>query len=138
MAQPPVCDFGWKAPDFTLPATDGKTYGLARLKGQRGTVVSSSSITAPTFRPSSTGLVRDARDLDPLGVTSVAICSNDAKTYPADSFESMRAFPNQHAFTFPYLHDERQDVARAFGAVCTPGVLRIQRASRAAVPRSVG
>jgi hypothetical protein len=54
MAQPPVCDFGWKAPDFTLPATDGKTYGLARLKGQRGTVVSSSAITAPTFRPSST------------------------------------------------------------------------------------
>jgi hypothetical protein len=65
-------------------------------------------------------LVRDARDLDPLGVTSVAICSNDAKTYPADSFESMRAFPNQHAFPFPYLHDESQDVARAFGAVCTP------------------
>ena len=120
MAQPPVCDFGWKAPDFTLPATDGKTYGLARLKGQRGTVVMFICNHCPYVQAVIDRIVRDAHDLDPLGVTSVAICSNDAKTYPADSFENMRAFAHQHAFPFPYLHDESQDVARAYGAVCTP------------------
>ena len=120
MAQPPVCDFGWKAPSFTLPATDGKTYGLARLKGQRGTVVMFICNHCPYVQAVIDRIVTEARELAPLGVTSVAICSNDAETYPEDSFENMRTFAHQHAFPFPYLHDESQDVARAYGAVCTP------------------
>jgi len=64
--------------------------------------------------------VRDAADLAPLGVTTVAICSNDAEGYPEDSFENMRRFAEGHRFTFPYLHDASQQVARAYDAVCTP------------------
>jgi hypothetical protein len=64
----------------------------------------------------------DARELAPLGIATVAICSNDARHYPEDSFANMRAFAKQHAFPFPYLHDETQAVARAYGAVCTPDI----------------
>ncbi len=117
---PPVCDFGWKAPSFTLPATDGTTYSLAQLKGRRATIVMFICNHCPYVQAVTDRIVRDARDLDALGVTSVAICSNDAETYPEDSFENMRAFARQHAFPFPYLHDESQDVARAYRAVCTP------------------
>ena len=129
MAQPPVCDFGWKAPSFTLPATDGKTYGLARLKGQRGTVVMFICNHCPYVQAVIDRIVTEARELAPLGVTSVAICSNDAETYPEDSFENMRAFAHQHAFPFPYLHDESQDVARAYRAVCTPEFFGFNNAS---------
>ena len=120
MAQPPVCDFGWKAPSFTLPATDGTTYSLARLKGRRGTLVMFICNHCPYVQAVIDRIVRDARELAPLGVTSIAICSNDAETYPEDSFKNMRAFAHQHAIPFPYLHDESQDIARAYGAVCTP------------------
>jgi len=119
-AQPPVCDFGRKAPNFTLPATDGKTYSLAALKGEHGTVVMFICNHCPYVQAVIDRIVRDAHDLKALGVTSLAICSNDAVSYPEDSFESMRAFASQHALPFPYLHDESQDVARAYGAVCTP------------------
>jgi len=117
---PPKCDFGWKAPNFALPATDGKTYSLDDLKGKQGTLVMFICNHCPYVQAVIDRIVRDANDLKPLGVTSVAICSNDALTYPEDSFESMRAFANQHALPFPYLNDESQDVARAYGAVCTP------------------
>ena len=95
MAQPPVCDFGWKAPSFTLPATDGTTCSLARLRGPRGTVVMFICNHCPYVQAVADCIVRDARDLDPLGVRSVAICSNDAETYPEDSFENLRAFAQQ-------------------------------------------
>jgi hypothetical protein len=74
----------------------------------------------PYVKSSIGRIVRDARDLRPLGVGFVAINSNDAVAYPEDSFEKMQAFAREHGIDFPYLHDEEQSVARAYGAVCTP------------------
>jgi peroxiredoxin len=106
--------------DFALKGTDGRTYALADVSGENGTLVMFICNHCPYVQAVIDRIIRDARELAPLGVTSIAICSNDAETYPEDSFENMRAFAQQHAFPFPYLHDESQDVARAYGAVCTP------------------
>ncbi|MGH6814833.1 MAG: thioredoxin family protein [Hyphomicrobiaceae bacterium] len=119
-AQPPVCNFGWKAPDFTLPATDGKRYGLADVAGKRGTIVMFICNHCPYVRAVADRIVRDAQDLKPLGVNAVAIGANDARTHPEDSFDKMKAFARQHGFPFPYLYDESQEIARAYSAVCTP------------------
>ena len=113
-------DLGLKAPPFSLPATDGKTYSLADLKGARGTLIMFICNHCPTSRPRSTGPSPTPRCSASLGISTVAICSNDAKTYPDNSFDNMRAFAKRHGFPFPYLHDETQKVARAYGAVCTP------------------
>jgi len=119
-AQAPQAELGWKASTFKLPATDGKTYSLADLKGERGTVVMFICNHCPYVVAMIDRAVADARELAKLGVATVAICSNDAVSYPEDSFDNMRAFAKAHAFPFPYLHDETQEVARAYGAVCTP------------------
>ena len=65
-------------------------------------------------------IVRDAADLREHGVGFVAISSNDAEAYPADSFPEMKLFATRNGFGFPYLHDEDQSVAKAYGAACTP------------------
>jgi peroxiredoxin len=119
-AEAPHAELGWKAPDFTLPATDGKSYSLADLKGARGTVVMFICNHCPYVVGMIYRAVADAKALAGLGVATVAICSNDAKSYPEDSFAKMRAFAHEHGFPFPYLHDETQAVARAYEAVCTP------------------
>ncbi len=119
-ATPPVCDFGWKAPDFTLPATDGKTYSLGDIAGPKGTLVMFICNHCPYVKAVLDRIVRDARDLAPLGIGVAAISSNDAAAYPADSFDKMKAVAEANAFPFPYLQDESQDVARAWGAACTP------------------
>ncbi len=119
-AVPPVCDFGWPAPAFHLPATDGKSYALDDLKGARGTVVVFMCNHCPYVLAVLDRIIRDARDLRARGVGFVAISSNDATTYPADSAENMRIMAENHDFPFPYLYDEDQSVARAFGAQCTP------------------
>lgn len=119
-ATPPVCDFGWQAPDFTLPATDGKSYGLRDVAGPNGTLVMFICNHCPYVLAVLDRILRDARDLAPLGIGVAAICSNDAATHPDDSFENMRKMAERHDFPFPYLHDESQDVARAWGAACTP------------------
>jgi peroxiredoxin len=119
-AQPPVCEFGWKAPDFRLPATNGRAYSLAELQGRSGTVVMFICNHCPYVKAVIDRVVADARALQGIGVASVAICSNDARAYPEDSFDNMRVFAERHGFPFPYLHDEDQAAARAYGAVCTP------------------
>lgn len=116
----PICDFGWKAPDFRLPATDGKTYTLADLRGEKGTLIAFICNHCPYVKSIIGRLVRDAKDLKAAGVNMVTISSNDADNYPEDSFENMTDFAARHGFIFPYLHDQSQDVARAYGAVCTP------------------
>jgi peroxiredoxin len=121
-AEAPHAELGWKAPAFALPATDGKTYSLADLKGERGTVVMFICNHCPYVVAMIDRAVADARALAAHGISTVAICSNDAVSYPEDSFANMRAFAEKHAFPFPYLHDETQDVARAYGAVCTPDI----------------
>lgn len=119
-AQPPVCDFGWPAPGFLLPATDGRSYRLEDIRGPNGTLIMFICNHCPYVLAVLDRIVRDARDLAPLGVGVAAICSNDATAYPADSFDNMRRMARDQRFPFPYLHDETQDVARAYGAVCTP------------------
>lgn len=117
---PPVCEFGWKAPDFTLPATDGKRYSLRDLKGPNGIVVAFICNHCPYVLAVIERIVRDARDLQDHGIGFAAICSNDAEAYPDDSFEKMVDMAEAKGFPFPYLHDEDQSVAREYGAACTP------------------
>ena len=120
MATPPVCDFGWQAPDFELPATDGKTWRLDDVRGENGTLIMFICNHCPYVLAILDKIIRDGRDLQALGIGVGAICSNDATTHPADSFENMGAMAKVKAFPFPYLHDEDQSVARAYDAVCTP------------------
>jgi peroxiredoxin len=119
-AVPPLCDFGWKAPPFSLPGVDGKVHTLESLRGPKGTLVAFICNHCPYVKSIVGRLVRDADDLRALGVNSVAICSNDAEGYPEDSFDNMKTFARQNSFTFPYLRDETQKIARAYDAVCTP------------------
>lgn len=120
MAEAPVCDFGWKAPGFTLPGVDGGDHALDDLKGPNGVLVAFICNHCPYVKAIADRLARDARDLAGLGVATVAICANDATTHPEDGFEQMKRFAEAHGFGFPYLHDESQAVAKAYGAVCTP------------------
>jgi len=116
----PICDFGWKAPPFTLPATDGKTYSLEALRGKNGTLVMFICNHCPYVKAVIDRIVRDCEELRGLGIGAVAISSNDVVHYPEDSFANMRRFAEAHRLGFPYLYDESQDVARAYDAACTP------------------
>ena len=116
----PICDFGWKAPPFTLPATDGKTYSLEALRGETGTLVMFICNHCPYVKAVIDRIVRDCEELRGLGIGAVAISSNDVVHYPEDSFANMRRFAEAHRLGFPYLYDESQDVARAYDAACTP------------------
>ena len=116
----PICDFGWKAPHFELRGIDGKMHRLSDLAGERGLLVMFICNHCPYVKAVIDRVVRDAKELEAMGVKTVAICSNDAEGYPDDSFENMKLFAEQHGFTFPYLHDESQQVARDWDAVCTP------------------
>lgn len=116
----PICDFGWKAPSFTLPGTDGRVYSLADIAGPRGTLVMFICNHCPYVQAVVDRIVRDARELQAMGIGVAAISSNDAVTYPEDSFDNMKKVAAKYGFTFPYLYDESQSVARAYDAVCTP------------------
>ena len=111
---------GAPAPDFRLPATDGKTYALADVAGAKGTVIVFICNHCPYVKAITDRLVRDAATLKAEGIGFAAICSNDARSHPEDSFPNMKRFAEAHKFPFPYLHDETQSVARAYGALCTP------------------
>ena len=117
---PPLCDFGWKAPDFNLPGTDGQWHSLQSLRGDKGTLVVFMCNHCPYVKSILERLIRDARDLAGLGINTVGISANDPDDYPADSFENMAKIASERNFPFPYLHDESQDVARAYSSVCTP------------------
>ena len=119
-AVPPLCDFGWNAPAFSLAGVDGKTRTLENLCGPNGTLIVFICNHCPYVETVASRLVREANELQALGVTTIAICSNDPVSHPADSFDNMKIFASRHGFTFPYLHDATQDVARAYDAVCTP------------------
>ncbi|SNB61384.1 AhpC/TSA family protein [Arboricoccus pini] len=119
-AIPPVCDFGLKAPDFHLKGTDGLIHGLDDLKGPKGTVIAFICNHCPYVQAILDSLIQDARDLAGIGVTTIAICSNDAASHPEDGFEQMAELARRKEFPFAYLHDESQEVARHYGAICTP------------------
>jgi peroxiredoxin len=116
----PVCDFGWKAPSFTLPGVDGKIHGLDALRGPKGTVAIFICNHCPYVKAVIDRIVRDANELKADGIGTVAICSNDSGQYPEDSFDNMKRFAAEHRFSFPYLYDESQEIARAYDAACTP------------------
>ncbi len=118
--QTPICDFGAPAPDFSLTGIDGKTWTLQDCRGSKGLLVMFICNHCPYVKAINQKLVRDTRDLMALGVQSVAIMSNDTATYPEDSFENMCRVAGEQGYPFPYLIDETQAVARAYGAVCTP------------------
>lgn len=118
--QTPVCEFGKKAIDFNLPGVDQQQWTLEKCAGERGLLIFFISNHCPYVKAIRKKLVRDTRDLKALGVNSVAIMPNDTVAYPEDSFDNMIRIAREFDFPFPYLLDESQEVARAYGAVCTP------------------
>jgi len=112
--------FNLPAPDFLLPGADGRSWSLQQCRGARGTLVMFICNHCPYVKAIQEQLVRDTTDLLDLGVNSVAIMPNDTTAYPEDDLEHMRAVVAHWRYPFPYLFDESQQVAKAFGAVCTP------------------
>jgi peroxiredoxin len=119
-ASPENIAFDLPAPDFSLPGVDGRPYGFADVAGEKGTVIVFICNHCPYVLAIIDRLAADARTLMAEGIGFAAICANDAATYPDDSFPNMKKFAEKHALPFPYLHDESQEVARAYDAVCTP------------------
>jgi peroxiredoxin len=116
----PVCDFGAPAPDFSLPGVDGRVWSRDDCKGPNGLLVMFICNHCPYVQAVRERIIRDVRELQALGVGCVGIMSNDTLNYPDDSFENMQRIAAEHDYPFPYLFDESQEVARAYGAVCTP------------------
>lgn len=116
----PQCNLGWKAVDFELTDTFGAHKTLETLRGPNGLVIMFICNHCPYVQAIIDRLIRDCQALSALGIGSVAIMSNDVASYPADSPDEMRRWATELAFPFPYLYDETQAVAKAYGAVCTP------------------
>lgn len=116
----PICAFGTPAPPFSLPGVDGKIWTLEQVKGPRGLLVMFICNHCPYVKAIRDRIIRDARELKTLGINAVAIMSNDPADYPEDSFANMQQIARELSFPFPYLWDESQEVAKAYGAVCTP------------------
>jgi len=116
----PICDFGKKAIPFELKSTDKKILKLENIKGENGTLIMFICNHCPYVKAVTKDILEDCNNLKKLGINSVAICSNDAVNYPKDSFENMIKFSNDNSFSFPYLVDETQEVAKSYDAVCTP------------------
>jgi peroxiredoxin len=111
---------GSKAPDFKLPGVDGKTYSLADVRGRNGTVVAFICNHCPYVRAIIGRMVAEAEAWRALGIGTIAIMPNDTESYREDSFDNMKAFAARHSFGFPYVIDKTQEVAKAYGAQCTP------------------
>lgn len=116
----PVCDFGKPAPDFNLPATDGQHYSRDDVLGENGLLVMFICNHCPYVKAINERLVKDAKALQAMGIGVAAISANDPNDYPEDSFENMAKVAEQEGYPFPYLFDENQAVAKAYGAICTP------------------
>ena len=116
----PICDFGLEAIDFKLKSINGELLTLNDVKGNNGTLIMFICNHCPYVKAIIKELVEDCKKIKKFGINSVAICSNDVKNYPEDSFENMILFSKKHNFTFPYLHDIKQIVAKKYNAVCTP------------------
>ena len=120
LMQPPVCDFGIKAIDFSLLGTDGNTWTLEKCQGEKGTLIMFICNHCPYVKAIQLLLVRDARELMGHGIKTVAIMPNDTVSFPDDSLENMKKIATELEYPFPYLIDETQDIAKAYAAVCTP------------------
>ncbi len=120
LTKTPICDFGKKAETFQLKSTDNKIISLNDIKGDNGTLIMFICNHCPYVKAVIEDIVEDSNKLASFGIKSVAICSNDTKNYPEDSFENMIEFSKENKFNFPYLIDETQEVAKNYDAVCTP------------------
>ena len=120
LTETPICNFGEKAKDFNLLSTENKKVSLDNIRGENGTLVMFICNHCPYVKAVIKDIAQDAKFLESIGVKSAAIMSNDVKNYPEDSFENMISFSKLHNFSFPYLIDESQKVAKEYGAVCTP------------------
>jgi peroxiredoxin len=109
-----------KAPQFDLRGVDGKRYSPVTARGDNGLLVMFICNHCPYVKAVIDRIVRDCKELAPLGIGSIAVMSNDPTDYPEDSFDNMKRVAREKGFPFPYVIDETQDVARAYGAVCTP------------------
>jgi peroxiredoxin len=118
--QTPICDFGWKAVDFSLEDPDGRSYSLEDIRGPNGTLILFICNHCPYVRAVADRIARDVRNLQAKGIGVIAIMPNDYQHYPDDAPARMKDFAEQHGFTFPYVVDETQKVARRYGAICTP------------------
>ncbi len=116
----PICDFGWKAPDFTLKDPDGNSFTLSDYLGDKGLLVAFICNHCPYVRGIGERLAADAQTLMDEGINVLAVMSNDYRRVPADSPSNMKLFAQHYGFPFPYLVDEDQSVGKAYGAVCTP------------------
>ena len=120
LTETPICNFGEKAKDFNLLSIENNKLSLNDIKGENGTLIMFICNHCPYVKAVIKDIVQDVKFLESLGIKSAAIMSNDTKNYPEDSFENMIAFSKLHSFSFPYLIDETQEVAKKYNAVCTP------------------
>ena len=120
LTKTPICDFGKIADNFELKSTNNKVISLEDVKGENGTLIMFICNHCPYVKAVIKEIVNDCKKLELNGVKSVAISSNDVKNYPEDSFDNMIKFSQDHNFNFPYLFDETQEIAKIYGAVCTP------------------
>ena len=118
--QTPICDFGKKALPFELKSTENKVISLNDIKGENGTLIMFICNHCPYVKAITKEIVEDCNKLKNIGINSVAICSNDFVNYPEDSFDNMIKFSIDNQFSFPYLHDDAQEIAKSYDAVCTP------------------
>ena len=120
LTETPICNFGEKAKNFNLLSTENKKISLDDIRGENGTLVMFICNHCPYVKAVIKDITQDTKFLESIGIKSAAIMSNDVKNYPEDSFENMISFSKLHNFSFPYLIDESQKVAKEYGAVCTP------------------
>ena len=120
LTETPICNFGESAKDFNLLSTKNKKVSLEEVKGENGTLIMYICNHCPYVKAVIKDIVQDVKFLENLDIKSVAIMSNDVKNYPEDSFENMISFSKLHNFSFPYIIDDTQKVAKEYGAVCTP------------------
>ena len=120
LTKTPICNFGEKANSFKLKGIDGKIHKLEDHIGKNGTLIMFICNHCPYVKAVTKDIVEDCKKLKDLGINSVAICANDAENYPEDSFDNMILFAKKHQFSFPYLVDETQEIAKTYDAVCTP------------------
>jgi len=116
----PICDFGTNAKDFQLNSTTNKIKSLNDIKGETGTLIMFICNHCPYVKAVIKDVIEDYKNLEKFGIKAIAISSNDTIKYPEDSFENMIKFSKEHNFNFPYLFDKTQDVAKNYGAICTP------------------
>jgi peroxiredoxin len=120
LTKTPICNFGEKAKNFNLLSTENIKLSLENVSGKNGTLIMFICNHCPYVKAVIKDIVEDVKFLEGLGIKAAAIMSNDVKNYPDDSFENMISFSKLHSFSFPYLVDDTQDVAKEYGAVCTP------------------